>query len=262
VWENEMNGKVKNMSNINDKVTASGSGQLIIGIVIGCVCSLFVVLVVLAVFEMGELSLQSSQPTHVGPSLTVFTSAPPEPVVPNDESPYKDIFEAASLGFVQDVKYFIENGVDVNAKGVNIYEGNKTGVTPLHFAAKYNSDINVLKYLIEQGADIHAQTDVHSTPLHYATAHNTNVAVMECLIEKGADINVKNIYGVTPLHLAARVSSDVTKYLIEQEADINMIDHGNRTPIDFARAMNREECETVLRKAGGKTGEELKEQEQ
>ena len=250
------------MSSVDNKTTVSSAVYLVAGIVIGSVCSLCIVLVVLAVLEMSTSSFHHSQPPHVAAPRSVLVPFAPESVVSNDESSYKDIFEAASLGFVQDVKFFVEQGIDVNAKGVNVYEDNKTGVTPLHFAAKYNSGIDVLKYLIEQGADVNAQTDVCSTPLHYATAHNSNPAVMGYLIEKGADINARNMYGVTPLHLAARVSDDVTQYLIDQGADINAKDNAARTPIDFARAMNREDCEAVLRKAGGKSGEELKEQEQ
>ena len=242
---------MQNYDKNNPGKSHSKLGFLVVGIVIGSVCSLFVMLVVLAIFETSMTQMQASRQFDIPSSLDTHTTAV------ENESPYQDIFDAARLGFVQDVKFFIEKGVDVNAKGVNAYEDNKTGVTALHFAAKYNVNIDVLKYLIAQGADVNRQTDAHSTPLHYAAVRNSNIAVSEYLIEKGADINIKNVYGVTPLHLAARFSTDVTKCLIDNGADVNAKDNAGRTPIDFSRAMNRDDCEAVLREAGGKSGEEL-----
>ena len=55
--------------------------------------------------------------------------------------PFKDIFEAARSGTVEDVKSFVEKGVDVNIKNAN-------GSTPLHLAALADS-LPVVKYLIE-----------------------------------------------------------------------------------------------------------------
>ena len=65
-------------------------------------------------------------------------------VVRDDEGTmYSNIFSAAYSGTVNDVKHFIDNGVDVNAK-------DKYGQTPLLLAAGNNPNVDVLKYLIEK----------------------------------------------------------------------------------------------------------------
>jgi len=55
---------------------------------------------------------------------------------------FPNIFRAADSGFVQDVRFFIEQmGVDVNAKGMY-------GCTPLHWAVDRCESLEVVQYLI------------------------------------------------------------------------------------------------------------------
>ena len=75
---------------------------------------------------------------------------------------YKDIFEAAKTGTVEDVKYYIETlGVDVNTK-------DEKGLTPLHYVAGHNPNVEVAKYLIEHGADINIKCNSGYTPFSVA----------------------------------------------------------------------------------------------
>jgi len=60
----------------------------------------------------------------------------------------------------------------------------------------------VAKYLISQGADIHAQ-NFRGTPLHWA-AYYGNLEVARLLISSGADVNAKNKDGETALRLAVK----------------------------------------------------------
>jgi ankyrin repeat protein len=63
-----------------------------------------------------------------------------------------------------------------------------------------HSHRDVVKLLLDSGADANAKTDLGLTPLHFATEHK-ELAVL--LLKRGADVNTKENSGVTPLHCAA-----------------------------------------------------------
>jgi len=78
------------------------------------------------------------------------------------------------------------------------------------------------------------------------------------LIANGADVNAKTEDGWTPLHDAASEGrKEVTELLIAKGADLNVKGFG-KTPLDWAISGKHPATADLLRKHGGKTGEELK----
>jgi hypothetical protein len=68
-------------------------------------------------------------------------------------------------------------------------------------------------------------------------------------------VNAKGYRGRTPFHLAAIAGhKEIAELLIANGADINAKMEDDRTPLDWAYG----ETPDLLRKHGGKTGEELK----
>jgi len=174
---------------------------------------------------------------------------------------YRDIFEAAEKGSVQDVAYFVEKGTTVNEKHT-VY-----GRTPLHYAAM-NTNVEVLKYLFSKGANVNAIEKEGMTPLHYAAKYNSNVEVLKCFISTGVSVNTKannkDISGMTPLHYAAENNSnvEVLKYLISTGADVNaeadILDirytfDNTKTPLDCCYDYYNRDC-TVYRSDKVKKG--------
>jgi len=143
-------------------------------------------------------------------------------------------------------------------KGANVNSKAEGGWTPLHYATGGN-DQEIVKLLIAKGADLNSKNAKDQiTPLHWA-AWRGHKEVAELLIIKGAAINTKNKSGGTPLHNAAwKGHKKIIDLLIRKGADLNAKDIDGKTPFNWAEEANRKEISQLFRKHGGKTGEELK----
>ena len=62
---------------------------------------------------------------------------------------------------VTDVAGCLQSSADPNVQ-------DKTGMTPLHWAARANQNPKVITALVEAGADLNVPNDVGSRPLHWA----------------------------------------------------------------------------------------------
>ena len=153
---------------------------------------------------------------------------------------------AAYDGNIEAVKQHIAAGTDVNAKGSG-------GWTPLHYAA-YGGHKKIADLLIDNNADVNAMDNIGYIPLHNA-ANYGHKEVVELLIAAGADVNAKNKNEWTHLSAAAvNGHKDIVELLIAEGADVNENESGGGTPLDWA---NDKEIADLLRKHGGKTGEDL-----
>ena len=93
------------------------------------------------------------------------------------------------------------------------------------------------------------------TPLQWAV-FNGHKEVAVLLIGKGADVNTMDGRGHTPLHRAAQKSrKEIVELLISNGANVNAQDEDGGTPLFYA---SNPEIVDLIRKHGGKTGDELK----
>ena len=91
----------------------------------------------------------------------------------------------------------------------------------------------------------------------WKAAMNGNIEAVKQQLAAGADVNAKDGIGWTPLHSAAgRGRKEVNELLITNGADVNAKDAAGNTPLDLS--ISKLETANLLRKHGGKTGEELK----
>jgi ankyrin repeat protein/beta-lactamase regulating signal transducer with metallopeptidase domain len=104
----------------------------------------------------------------------------------------------------------------------------------LHEAAKAR-DVDEVKRLIAQGADVNSEDWKRQTALHLAAEHGY-IDIARILIANGSDVNAKDKYGYTPLHEAAQGShGDVGELLIANSADMNSkTTTGGETPVAVA----------------------------
>ena len=90
--------------------------------------------------------------------------------------------------------------------------------------------------------------------IHQAAYDGDIQAIKQHLVD-GMDVNAKDADGWTPLSTAAHEGHrEVAELLITEGADVNETNGSGETPLDYAKG----ETADLLRKHGGKTGEELK----
>ncbi|HOJ00912.1 MAG TPA: ankyrin repeat domain-containing protein [Anaerolineaceae bacterium] len=102
---------------------------------------------------------------------------------------------AILTGDSKQVRRHLEAGVDPN-QPIPGEDG-----CPLHFAA--NSRADIIRLLIDHGADVNVRDGNGKTPLHCA-AVTANLENMRALLENGADVNAADNDDNTPLMLARR----------------------------------------------------------
>ena len=126
----------------------------------------------------------------------------------------------------------------------------------IHEAAG-NGDIEAIKQHLAAGTDVNAKDGGGWTPLFYA-AFSGRTEVAELLIAEGVDVNAKDNLG-TLRYAASGGHKETVELLIANGADVYAKGGGNgTTPLDMAIRLRRTETIDLLRKHGGKTGEELK----
>lgn len=124
-----------------------------------------------------------------------------------------------------------------------------TGQTPF-IRASAAGDVEVMKLLLEHGADPHITTYEGTTALMAAAGLNWTVAqtytvsdeatleAVKMNVELGADVNATNSMGLTALLGAAnRGANEVIKYLAEQGAQLDVKDAVGRDAVRWAEGV-------------------------
>ena len=147
------------------------------------------------------------------------------------EPPKASIHRSARQGEIEYIIQHIKAGTDVNE--IN----NSNGQIALHYAAIHNHN-EIIKILIDSGSNIDAKDNLDMTPLHLA-ALGGHKKIVKMLINSGALINPINLHGKTPIDLAIK-----------------------QFEIDSLKTKSyKKETGELLRQKGGKTSEELKEEQ-
>jgi len=151
-----------------------------------------------------------------------------------DEDPGEDKPEARILWAAQNdnldlVKTLLEKSPGlVGARDEDLY-------TPLHRAA-YSNHIQVVRYLLEKGADPLATTDTGWTPLHSAAKWN-NTDIVEVLLNVGTPVNTGSEGGLTALHVAAMSANcrqTIELLLMQPDVDLSLMSNQGDTAQEIA----------------------------
>lgn len=136
--------------------------------------------------------------------------------------------------------------------GADVNAAQGDGMSALHWAAE-RGDAVMIEVLVRAGAEVKSATRIGEyTPIHLA-ARNGHPMAVQALIAAGADVmKVTNPSGSTPLHLAALSGSrGVVEALIAAGADPNATEaEWSQTPLIFAAAWNRVDAIAALVEGG------------
>lgn len=108
----------------------------------------------------------------------------------------------------------IDRGADVGA----VDDG--SGATALHLAAE-NGRVDVMKFLLEKGADINYKNKRGHTALTLVSPRGFADAV-ELLVSHGADVLCKTEDDWAAIHFAYK-NEKITRILLQNKADVNQL---------------------------------------
>jgi ankyrin repeat protein len=250
---------------------------------------------IVAVLLVGGWFLFGSSPIHEGALMgnieTVKQAiAAGADVNEKDKLGLTPLHSAATEGHKEIAELLIVEGADVNVK-------DKFGFTPLHDAAEEGQK-EIVKLLITKGADVNAQKNNGWTPLDLAisdkhpetadllrkhggktgdwldadksihkAARAGHIEAVKQHLAAGADVELKCVncggtvlgHAVSGLgHAVSGGHIEIVELLISKSADVNAKDDDGDTPLDGAIYFGKTQATELLRKHGGKTGEELK----
>lgn len=139
-------------------------------------------------------------------------------------------------------------------KGIPIDAANFERITPLHRAIQFGY-VDIVKLLLERGANMHIEDARNTSTLIYAAAGiprtSAGVFVRPCdrgttknmlhiaelLLHRGAKIDTQDVDGRTAMHHAVLAGGEaMVKLLLEFGPDLSLVDSGWQTPADTARA--------------------------
>lgn len=130
---------------------------------------------------------------------------------------------AAQNGHLETFKVLFENGGDLNR--CDLFNN-----LPLHYAAK-GDHIDTVKFILQKGGNVLAKTGEGEAVLHLATC----LELVSFLVDEGADIHARDCLDRTALHSAAEKGhTDTVIYLLNQGVDVNSCDGIGRSALYYA----------------------------
>lgn len=151
-----------------------------------------------------------------------------------------DIFEASSLGRIEQLKELTGDAADLNSYSAD-------GFTALHFAC-YFGQPETAQLLVERGAkvDTTANNPTHVMPLHSA-ASARNLAAARLLLEHGAPVNARQQAGWVPIHAAAQNGDrEMVDLFLTHGADSAIANDAGQTAAMVARNKGHTEIAVLL----------------
>jgi len=129
------------------------------------------------------------------------------------------LWECASKGHIKLLQFMLNCGIQLNAH-IEVPENQLNKCTLLHLAS-YCGQVEVVRLIVNRGADINIRDAINNTALHYA-AESCSVGIIKFLIDKGLSVNLTNTENSTPLHISVQFGHlEATKTLVGKGATMD-----------------------------------------
>ncbi len=166
-----------------------------------------------------------------------------------DDKGWTPLMIASAKGDLEIVKCLVEKGyASVDSLGFT-----KELNSALFFATE-NKHHKVMKYLIENEADVNLDNKEDETPLMKSVVKNDFEGV-KILVENGADVNAKDCVSSVLVKGVKSGNIEMVEYLIEKGADVNDKVYGDFTPLMHAYKEGDEWMVKMLEAKGAKLKE-------
>ena len=120
-------------------------------------------------------------------------------------------------------------------QGADVNDRDLDGNTPLHIAMLHTRSTEIMEVLVKARPDLGVQNRSGQTPLHFID-EDTVFDNFKSLVDLGININGQDKFGATPLHFAVQeYRVDIVKLLCERGADVSLVDSYGHTPLDSVR---------------------------
>jgi len=178
---------------------------------------------------------------EIADGMPLWSSAPGlPPLIPLPSS--NTIWVAARKGNFRLLKQQLAKQ-DVNVR-------DKDGGTALSNAA-LAGQLEVVNFLVEQGANVNSQANDGNSPLHSA-AFLGRLEIVQVLVQQGANVNIKNRKGETPLDTASAPWTE------ELAGFVGWITNAQKIKADPQKVQaNRPKVAAFLASSGGKLGADM-----
>ena len=144
-------------------------------------------------------------------------------------------FETVRKGDLETVKSLVRHNPRL-IKATGKDEEGRIGSTALHIATA-EARKEVVKLLVERGANVNAVDTFDHTPLHEAVLKGNVTIIAALLAVKAVNVDAKCKHGMTPLLLAARAGkAEIVKLLCDRGADLEAKDPRQMTALMWAAA--------------------------
>lgn len=165
-----------------------------------------------------------------------------------NEAGYAPLHCAVIKGHFEVSKLLLKSGANLLIL-TNYYE------TALHLAVAHQH-FDILKLIIELNNDysfVNARDLMGKTCLHYA-CKNGDVDTVKYILNQKADVLIDDIFYTSPLHVAAFYNhKEIVKLLIDCGVVVNAVDSVGFTPMNYANDLKYFEVSEILMQNDGTT---------